>query len=297
MDVGRSILQTRPLRLMLAVVAEARRDRLLGLAAEVAFFAIFSVFPGLLLVVGLLGYLDVLAGADVAAEARSQAVRALDAVLTDEAAPVIASVESVFEGHYGGLVTGAAAGALVTLSGAWAVLIEAINHAYDIEDLRSWWRRRFLGLVLGLATMVVVVVTLAVLVVGPLLGYGRNLASPLGLNDELAQAWTIVRLPLLFVFVAGWLTVVFRVAPHRHSRWRDAAPGAVATTALWLVGTVGFNAYLSLVGDRNPLLGAFGGGVIVMSWAYLLSISILLGGELNAVLARGRDGTGSSATS
>ena len=60
---------------------------------------------------------------------------------------------------------------------------------------------------------------------------------------------------------------------------------------LWLLATAGFHLYLRVVGDRNPVLGAFGGGVIVMTWIYLLSLFMLVGGELNAMLAdRGQKG-------
>lgn len=43
--------------------------------------------------------------------------------------------------------------------------------------------------------------------------------------------------------------------------------------------------YLDVVAGSNPVLGAFRGGVIVMLWVYLLSLGLLLGGELNGVLA------------
>jgi membrane protein len=61
------------------------------------------------------------------------------------------------------------------------------------------------------------------------------------------------------------------------------------TAVLWVVASFGFHFYLVLVAGGNPVLGAFGGGVIVMTWVYLLSLALLLGGELNATLdgARG----------
>jgi membrane protein len=52
---------------------------------------------------------------------------------------------------------------------------------------------------------------------------------------------------------------------------------------------VGFRLYLDFAAASNPVLGAFGGGAIVMTWAYLLSLALLLGGELNAVLLQSRE--------
>jgi len=270
------------------LVGAALRDRVPGLSAEVAFFAVLSLFPGMLIAVGMLGFLDLLVGNDLATRVQQQTVEAADSLLTDQAEPVVESVEGVFAGRYGEVLTLSAVGALVTLSGAWAVLISALNLAYDVPEQRSWVRRRLLGLGLGIATLVVVALTLTVVVVGPLLGHGPELAASVGLREVFGQVWSFGRLPLLFVILTTWLLVVFRVAPNRHTTWPAALPGAVLTAVLWLLTTAGFRLYLVLVGDRNPLLGAFGGGVVVMTWAYLLSLALLLGAELNALLEVGR---------
>lgn len=267
---------------------ESLKDRVLGLAAETAFFAVLSIFPSLLIATSLLSLLDVFAGADVATETKERVVDALDLVLTGRASPVIESVEAVFEGSYGGVLTFAALGAVVTLSGAWAVVVDALNHAYDTEERRTWLRRRLLGLGMGLATVVVVVVSLSTLVVGPLLGRGDDLADLIGLGQVFAATWNLLRIPLLFVGVTLWLMFVYHFAPNRRTRWRASLPGATATTALWLLATAGFHLYLRIAGETNPVLGAFGGGAIIMIWAYLLSLALLLGGEINAILGRRR---------
>jgi membrane protein len=259
-------------------------DRLLGLAAETAFFAVLSIFPGLLIAASLLGLLDVFVGADLAARAQDRVVSGLDLVLTDEASGALSSIQGLFEQTRGELLTVAAAGALVTLSGAFAVVINALNIAYDTVEQRSWVRRRLLGLVMGLATVVVVALALAVLVVGPLFGWGEALADMVGLGSAFTFAWNVLRIPAMVVGVVLWATLLFRYAPSRRTRWRDALPGAVMATALWLLASAGFHVYLRIAAGGNPVLGAFGGGVIVMTWVYLLSLALLLGGELNATL-------------
>jgi membrane protein len=268
-------------------VAESGEDRLLGLAAETAFFVVLSIFPGLLIAAGLLSVLDVLVGADVAAGAKRAVLSTLDTVLTEEASGVLASVENLFEESRGRLLTFATVGALVTLSGAFGVLIDALNLAYDTVERRSWLRRRFLGLLMGVATMVVVVLALAVLVVGPFLGGGRELAELVGLGSAFSFTWNLLRVPVLFLGLVLWAAALFHYAPNRPTDWRDALPGALMTAILWIVASAGFHLYLSLVAGANPVLGAFGGGAIVMMWVYLLSLALLLGGELNATLRFG----------
>lgn len=265
-------------------LAEVLEDRLLGLAGETAFFAVLSIFPGLLIAASLLGVLDVFVGADLAAQAQSRLVSGIDLVLTDEASGAVGSIQALFEQTRGELLTVAAVGALVTLSGAFAVVINALNIAYDTDERRSWLRRRLLGLLVGVVTMVVVSLALAVLVIGPLFGLGEALADLVGLGAVFTFAWNALRLPLLAVGVVAWTTTLFHYAPSRRTRWRAAVPGAVVTTVLWLAASAGFHVYLRIVAGGNPVLGAFGGGVIVMTWVYLLSLALLLGGELNATL-------------
>ncbi|MGN6088726.1 MAG: YihY/virulence factor BrkB family protein [Actinomycetales bacterium] len=268
------------------LVGEILEDRVLHLAAEAAFFAVISLFPAVLIVTGLLSFLDVIVGPDVSARVQQQVTDALTAILTDKASGLVTSVQHFFGGGYSGLLTFATVGALVSLSGAWATIIGALNLAYDTDERRSWWYRRLLGLVFALVTVVLVVLALIVLVLGPLLGRGRELADLVGLGDAFLTAWQVAKYPVLLAALAAWLVAVYHVAPNRQTRWRASVPGALFTAAAWVLATVGFHLYLVLVGARNPVLGAFGGGAIVMLWIYLLLIALLVGGELNEILAR-----------
>jgi len=273
-------------------VTEVVDDRVPGLAAETAFFVVLGIFPGLLIAASLLGVLDVLVGEDLAEQAQARIVEAVDLVLTDEASGALRSVEGLFESR-GGVLTVATLGALVTVSGAFAVLINALNLAYDSAERRSWIRRRLLGMLMGLVTVVVVVLALAVLIIGPLLGRGEALADTIGAGPAFTFAWNVLRIPLLVAGVVAWTATLFHYAPSRRTRWRHAVPGAVMTAVLWVLASAGFHLYLRFAAGTNPVLGAFGGGVIVMLWVYLLSLALLLGGELNATLhavRRGADG-------
>jgi membrane protein len=271
-------------------VDEVLEDRLPGLAAETAFFAVLSTFPALLVGGSLLGLLDVVVGGDVAAQAQSRILQVLSLVLTDEASGVLDSVRSLFEDSRGGLLTFATLGALVSLSGAFAVAINALNLAHDATESRSWPRRRLLGLAMAVATLLLAVLSLTVLVVGPLLGRGPQLADLVGLGAVFAFAWDVLRLPAMGAVLLLWATAVLRVAPSRRLRWRDALPGALLAGVLWALATAGFRLYLDFAAATNPVLGAFGGGAIVMIWVYLLSLSLLLGGELNATRMQARRG-------
>jgi membrane protein len=271
------------------VAAACHQDRVDGLAAEFAFFGVLSTFPGLLVVAALLGSLERLVGHDLASRSEALVLDALDQVLTSSAAGLRDAVRELFARPSRGIAVLATATALVGLSRAWAVVIRAMDLAYEVEERRPWLRQRLLGLALALSSVLLVVLGLGMIVVDPLLGAGAELAGRLGLGELFAVAWTWLRWPLAFAALVAWAATVYHVAPGRTFRWREALPGAAAAAVLWLVASGGFSLYLRVAAGANRVLGTLGGALIGVLWLYLLALILLVGGELNGVLHRDRE--------
>ena len=274
----------------LTLVAEARKDRLPGLAAEVAFWGVFSLFPALLIAAGLLGALDSLLGVDVAARAEAAVVEAMRGVLTERAAPLVETVRALFHGSSGGLLTTAALLAVWSVSSAFTTIIEALDVVYGVRQPRGWVRQRLVAVALGLASVAVLAVVLVMLVVGPLFGGGHVLAAKLRVAEAYGTAWDWLRGPTSLVGLALWATALYRFAPRVAARWRQALPGGFLAALLGVAVSAGLRLYLSVAMEGNPLLGLLGGGLILMLWFYLLALALLLGGEVNEVLVRGQAG-------
>lgn len=266
---------------------EAVNDRLTGLAAEIAFFGVLSIFPGLLIVTAALGSLDSFVGSDLAMQSKRQIVDFLDLILTHQASGAIDAVEELFEEGSQGILTVASVTAIVGLSRAFAVVTGALNLAYDSGETRAWVARRLLGLMLSLGTVAMTVLMLVMIVVGPFLGKGTEVADRFGFGNAFAFTWSVLRWPLAFLALVVWATTLFHLAPCRKDRsWRADVPGAVVTAVLWLVVSLGLNIYLNIAAGANPVFGVLGGGLILLIWLYLLSLSLLVGGELNPIIAR-----------
>lgn len=285
----RGVIRRRDGSLLADLYREVAKDRLTGLAAEVAFFAVLSIFPGLLMVAAALGHLELLVGAELAQRSYRQILDFLDLILTNQAAGALAEVEGLFQERRPGIITIAGVGALWALSRGSAAVIRALNLAYDVEERRSWVRLRLLALGLSIAGVVATAVILAIIVVGPLFGRGERVADLVGAGEVFATLWSWARWPVAFALLVAAAATLFHLAPHRaRSRWRDDLPGAVLAAILWLVVSLGFSLYLRLAPGANAVLGALGGGLILLVWLYLLSLSLLVGGEVNALLAARR---------
>jgi membrane protein len=269
------------------VIRKADRDRLLGLAGESAFFSVLTLFPALLVAAAVLGQLGSFIGQDAARQVEDAVLEFLDRLLTDAARPAVRTVGGLFDGS-GNLLTFASALALASLSTAFATLVNTLTIAYGVPETRGWWRRRWIGLVLGLGSVLTGALAVTLLVLGPVFGSGVDVVAQVGLDDTYRTLGHVLRWPVAFGSLVLWATTMQHLAPPDRHRWRQDLPGGLLTALLWLAASAGLNLYLSQVVTASPLLGALGGGLILMTWFYLLCVALLAGGTLNAVLAARR---------
>jgi membrane protein len=264
---------------------EWRDDEVPGRAAEIAFFALLSVFPGLLALAAALSSLDVLVGQDLSGRAERATLDFLERVLTDDADRALGSVSSLFEQSSNGVLAFGVLAALWSMSRATAAVIRGLDAAYDVDERRPWAKQRLLALVLAVGTLAVLLAVAAMLVLGPLLGGGRQVADAVGAGSAFAAAWTWLRLPVAALVLTAWTAVVYHIAPSTHRGWRGEAAGAVLAASWTMVASAGFRLYLDVSPGGNEVFGVLGGGLTLLVWLYLLAIGLLLGAELNAVLA------------
>ncbi|MCW2599899.1 MAG: hypothetical protein JWM02_1728 [Frankiales bacterium] len=270
-------------RLLADVWRKSDRDRILGLAGENAFLGVLTVFPTLLVFAAVLGQLSVVIGDHNTDRVKTAVTDFLKQVLTSEAAGVDSTVNKLFATS-GNALTLALVIALASVGQAFAGVINTLAIAYDIHDHRGWWHRRWIGLLLGLGTVLTGAVMITAFVIGPLFGKADRVVGSVGLSEEYAFVWSYIRFPVAFLALVAWATTLFHIGPDRPTRWRSGLRGGLLTAFLWLAASLGFSSYLRLVVPRSPVLGALGGGLILMTWLYLLCLALLIGAELNAIL-------------
>ena len=126
---------------------------------------------------------------------------------------------------------------------------------------------------------------LVMFVAGPLLGGGDAVADFLGLDSGGFRVfWNWLRWPAMLFALVAWAILLYKLAPHHRMRWRRCIPGALFSAFGWLAVSLAFSAYLRVAFGANQILGAIGGGLVMMVWLYMLSWVLLVGGELNALI-------------
>ena len=277
----------------LELVEEFRRHwlrvRLPGLSAEIAFYALLGLFPAVIVFAGTLGSLDAVIGAGAAADIEGWL---LDRVVETFGAgsTLQRTVTDLFTRSNAGVITLGAVLTLYASSRGFIAVVRALDVTYGHEHRRRWLSTRIVGFTMTIVTVVVAALVAVMVVVGPLLGNGQEVAERFGRGSGFATAWVWLRWPLVAAAVVVWAASVYHFAPHRPSRWRRELPGAIVATAWWLVVSTGFRVYLGLASSgMNTVFGLLGGALSLLFWLYLLSMGLLVGAVVNGLLARRRE--------
>lgn len=96
--------------------------------------------------------------------------------------------------------------------------------------------------------------------------------------------WGVIRWLIATLTSISVIALIYHHAVPRTQPWHSVIPGATFATILWFLATVGFRAYLQHFGNFATLYGSLGAIMVLLAWMYLISLAILVGAELNALL-------------
>jgi membrane protein len=254
----------------------AFEDNCLGLAGELAYFFFLALFPALLFFVALASFfpIDRLTDQVVGTLARFAPPDVLR-LIRDQ-------LLQISKQNNGGLLTLGFVGTVWSASSGMSSVIDTLNQAYHVRDSRSWWRVRLVAILLTTVLAAFILVSFALVMVGPTVA--DKLAQRLHLGLAFAWTWKILQWPLALALVALGVGLVYYVAPdvQQHLIW--IVPGSTFATVVWLVASLGFKWYVSEFADYQKTYGAIGSVIVALLWLYVSGLAILLGAEMNAVI-------------
>jgi membrane protein len=247
-------------------------------AASIAYYALLSLFPFLLMVISLLG-----------------------AVTADDADRV-AVLNFVFRYFPTQLdfVTGqldalraarlqlGVAGSLALIWGSLGVfgaVTSAVNEAWGVEKQRSFWKHRlvsFLMLVAAGGVMMVALLLVSMIQMAQATWFGSMLASFAWLTNLQTLAFRNLATLLLVIGVG----LVFYFIPNAKIRFRDVWVGAVLTGVLWHLAFQGFAWYVRVNAGLRMIHGSVATVIVFLLWIYVSSIILMYGVEFTAAYAR-----------
>jgi membrane protein len=264
------------------VVKEVREDDCLGWAAQLAYYLLFAVFPFLLFLTALLGFLPI-------PNLMERLLAGLAMVLPGEAVTLLQdNIRQLVTEQKGGLLSFGILAALWSSSSAVVAITAALNQAYDVEEGRPWWKVRGIALLLTMGLSLFLLLAVVLLIFGPQLGGG--LASLIGLGSVFGIIWNILRWPVSAGLLVVALALVYYFAPDVEQKWKWITPGAVFAVLATLLTSLGFSLYVNYFGSYNKTYGSLGAVIVFLTWLYLTGLCVLVGGEINAEIEHAAPG-------
>jgi membrane protein len=255
-----------------------QRNQTLDLAAEVAYFGILALFPFSMFALTLMGFIP-LRGLE------QEIIGAFQRVMPPEVARLIeATLSEIMGKQHGGLLASTLLFALWSASGGINVLITAFNRAYEVAETRRLWHVRLVALFVTLASALAAIVATTAMIVGPELV--RQAWSFFGFGGAFDRLWAWLRWPTAAIAMTSLVALMYYVLPNVKEKRRSIFTGALVSVLLWLAVSLGFRWCVARFTAYARVYGALGTVVLLLVWLYLSGITLIVGGEINALRDR-----------
>ena len=247
-------------------------------SARTSFFLILSLFPSLLLLLGLLRYTSY--GVE-------ELMNLIGGILPHSLSGIVeALVETSYRHSSGVVVSVSALAALWSASKGTYGLLCGLNAVYGVKEQRGYWRSRSICVVYTFGFLLVLVLTLVLHV------FGTTLLDYLWMTTIPALLAIMSLVDLRFVLLLGLQTLLFTILyallPSRRNRLRHSLPGALVASLCWLVCSALFSVYVQFFTKYTNIFGSVYALALGMLWLYFCINILFYGGALNRYLAERR---------
>src|SRR5829696_123698 len=265
------------LRILGEVALGTRRNDLLGLAGQLAYFFLLFFFPFLIFLVSLTGL--VIGNPEAGLKSLFEALTGL--VPANAQTLVVDYVDRTLRSASTGALVFGILGALWLGQAASISITKAANRSYRLAESRPFWQLRGACLTITLGfTLLVAVLTLAVFNVG------AHVLPMTGLPESAASLAKPLSWAMIFVAVTLALDLLYYLAPDAKLPFKWITPGGFLATILLFLADGALSYYVSKLGNYGQVYGQLGAVIVFMLWLYVTGLMVLLGLEINAVIAR-----------
>lgn len=167
-------------------------------------------------------------------------------------------------------------------SHGFAAVIRGLNRAYGVKEKRGYLSRMIRSILSTIILALLIILIMILLVFGDLI---RNaVIRSIPIHHLITICWDILRYFVLIGMLLFTFIFMYKFTPAKRLTWIQVIPGAIFTTIGWLVVSTCFAFYVNSFSNYSRIYGSFAAIFILMTWMYLSSFILLIGGEINALL-------------
>lgn len=244
-------------------------------AAEMSFYLLLSIFPFLIFTISIIVYIPMLH--------LNKAILLIKNVIPESAFNIILSIiNSAIENKSLGFLIFSFIFTLWTSSRGIRSLIIWMNKSYNVKETRSFVKVFMISFIFTITILVLIISSIILLVYGELIGY--FIFNLIGLNRVFIYIWNILR---YIVGVSTFIIILinlYKYTPNKKIKTKDVIPGAIIAALVWLLISFVYSYYANNISNYEVIYGSIGGIIVLITWLYLSSWSILIGLEVNVRL-------------
>ncbi|RJS62620.1 ribonuclease [Bacillus sp. PK3_68] len=242
-------------------------------AAQMSYYFLLSLFPLLIFAVTLLAYLPI--------SQQDMFLLVRDYAPGDTVETIQNTLNEVLQNGNGGLLSFGVIATLWSASKGMNAIIKGLNHAYNVDETRPFYKVRGMSVLLTVGLIFVIAAALILQVFGKQIGLFAS--DYLGLSDEFLKLWNWLRWLISPLLIFGVFVGLYYLAPNISVKCLTVLPGAIFAAVGWIVVSLGFSFYVNNFGNYSATYGSIGAIIVMMIWFYLSAMIILIGGEINAL--------------
>ena len=266
-------------RVLRRALVRSLEDDVLGIAKAGAYSAILTMFPALMVLAA------VLAASHTTKAFLQQIAYVLGYILPEGPGQAVQAYFERAGGRPVGLLVTTSLATLWAASGVTITWMEGFRKAYQLP--RTW----------GIVKARVVAIMLVILALVPLafasllVAFGDQIESLMlfysgyEVGPYIVLLWTAMRWVISALTSVAIIAVIYHFGVPRTQPWHSVLPGAALATAIWFPATLMFGWYITHVSDYNRIYGSLGAVIALMVWLYIVTLIVLFGAEINALLS------------
>jgi membrane protein len=268
-------------RSLVTVYKDIYDEHLFVFAAGLSYYFVLSLFPLLVSIASLLGYVPI--------PHLFEGLLSLMARLVpgDGMSLVRSIVSDVLSRKHTQFLTLGLLFTIWTASSGFAAIIDGLDLVYRVRETRPVWKTRPIALGLTLLAGSLLLVAVGLMVEGTDLGIWFT--GRFDLDPSVLTAWRYLRLGVAVIFAVLAVQLLYHFGPNVKQRLRDSLTGAIVAVTAWIGLSYLLASYFRHFETLDKTYGPLGAAIGLYIWFYLSGFAILLGGEINFLLGELRN--------
>jgi membrane protein len=259
-------------RSLITIYHDVYDEHLFVFAAGLSYYFVLSLFPLLVSIAAMLGYIPI-------PHLFEGLLGLMARLVPGDGMSLVRNILSDVSQKHAHFLTLGLIFTIWTASSGFAAIIDGLDLVYRVRETRPVWKTRPIALGLTLFAGSLLLVAVALMVEGT--HFGTWLTGRFALNPAFLAVWRYFRWGIAVAFAVLAVELLYHFGPDVKQRFRSSLLGALVAVATWIGLSYLLGIYFRHFESLDKTYGPLGSAIGLYIWFYLSGFAILLGGEIN----------------